>query len=266
MYIVIKRGERSANASPCQPTTPGSISIVLLQGPSTNVLPIDCIVESVPNSGKFVWTPPTTLKADVTHYGIQIIVQGTGQYQYSTQFGISNPSHSSATVHSTTTSQRTNTATVEHTTTATGPSPLTSSSAVVSQILDGPVQVSTGNATISTLTSPIIVPTFSSNATLAAGPNSPRPTVAITGAPQNNSTQLRGTKTMTVPKTLQSQSGRKTTKTNLVVASATAPAASRNSTSAASSSPLAQPSSGASHFAAVGGLLASLGAMAALVL
>lgn len=72
------------------PTTPGSVSILLLRGPSTNVVPIATIADSVPNNGEFTWTPPTTLENDVTHYGIEIVVEGTGQYQYSTQFGIKN--------------------------------------------------------------------------------------------------------------------------------------------------------------------------------
>ncbi|KAI5281046.1 hypothetical protein KEM52_004001, partial [Ascosphaera acerosa] len=73
-----------------QPTTPGAVSILLLRGPSTNVVPIATIADNVPNTGAFTWTPSTDLEGDVTHYGIQIIVEGTGQYQYSTQFGIEN--------------------------------------------------------------------------------------------------------------------------------------------------------------------------------
>ncbi|KAI5290471.1 hypothetical protein KEM54_001445 [Ascosphaera aggregata] len=73
-----------------KPTTPGSVSILLLRGPSTNVVPIATIADSIPNTGDFVWTPSTDLENDVSHYGIQIIVEGTGQYQYSTQFGIKN--------------------------------------------------------------------------------------------------------------------------------------------------------------------------------
>jgi hypothetical protein len=70
------------------PTSKGKVSIVLLRGPSTNVKPIATLAEVIPNSGKFEWTPSTSLEPDVTHYGLEIIVEGTGQYQYSTQFGI----------------------------------------------------------------------------------------------------------------------------------------------------------------------------------
>lgn len=73
------------------PTTPGTVSILLLRGPSTNVVPIATLVEGAPNTGTYSWTPSTDLDDDVTHYGLQLIVDGTGQYQYSTQFGISNP-------------------------------------------------------------------------------------------------------------------------------------------------------------------------------
>ncbi|KAJ9191472.1 hypothetical protein DTO166G4_2009 [Paecilomyces variotii] len=73
-----------------QPTTPGDVSIWLLRGPSSNVQPIATLASNIPNSGEFTWTPSTSLQDDVTHYGLIIIVEGTGQYQYSTQFGIKN--------------------------------------------------------------------------------------------------------------------------------------------------------------------------------
>ncbi|KAB8232260.1 GPI anchored serine-threonine rich protein [Aspergillus alliaceus] len=72
------------------PTTEGTVSLVLLRGPSTNVQPLYPIAEQIPNSGKFEWTPSTSLEADVTHYGLLLVVDATGQYQYSTQFGVEN--------------------------------------------------------------------------------------------------------------------------------------------------------------------------------
>lgn len=75
------------------PTTQGPISILLLRGPSTNCVPIGTIAEGVPNTGSFTWTPSTDLEDDTSRYGIQIIVEGTGEYQYSTQFGIKNDGH-----------------------------------------------------------------------------------------------------------------------------------------------------------------------------
>ncbi|KAG9203066.1 hypothetical protein G6514_003588 [Epicoccum nigrum] len=72
-----------------QPTTTNTVSLLLLRGPSTNVIPIQTLAEGINNSGSFQWTPASTLEADVTHYGLQLIDDVTGQYQYSTQFGIS---------------------------------------------------------------------------------------------------------------------------------------------------------------------------------
>ncbi|KAJ5364082.1 uncharacterized protein N7496_009795 [Penicillium cataractarum] len=70
-----------------------TVSIVLLRGPSTNVVPIETLAESIPNSGEFVWTPSTDLTPDVTHYGLLIVVEDSGAnhgaYQWSTQFGLS---------------------------------------------------------------------------------------------------------------------------------------------------------------------------------
>ncbi|KAF2124548.1 hypothetical protein P153DRAFT_401152 [Dothidotthia symphoricarpi CBS 119687] len=72
------------------PTTTNTISLILLRGPSTNVVPLGApLAVGIPNSGSFTWTPASTLEADVSHYGLQLIDDVNGQYQYSTQFGIS---------------------------------------------------------------------------------------------------------------------------------------------------------------------------------
>jgi len=79
------------------PTTSGTVSIQLLQGPSTNVLPLGPqLVQGWANTGTYSWTPSADLAPDVTHYGLQIISDADGTFQYSVQFGISNPSYSSA--------------------------------------------------------------------------------------------------------------------------------------------------------------------------
>jgi hypothetical protein len=56
------------------------------------------IVEGTENDGEFVWTPSTSLEPTdgPQGYGIQLIVDSganKGQYQYTTQFGISNPDY-----------------------------------------------------------------------------------------------------------------------------------------------------------------------------
>lgn len=78
------------------PTTEGTVTLVLLKGPSTNAVPQYAIVEAIPNTGNYIWTPATDLAptSGDTGYGIQLIVDATGQYQYTTQFGISNPDYS----------------------------------------------------------------------------------------------------------------------------------------------------------------------------
>jgi len=63
------------------PTTSGTVTLLLLRGPSENIIPLYPIVEKIPNTGNYVWTPATDLEADVTHYGIQLIVDADGQYQ-----------------------------------------------------------------------------------------------------------------------------------------------------------------------------------------
>lgn len=77
-----------------EPTVGKTVSLVLLRGPSENVKPKETIVESIPNSGSYKWTPGSNLTPDTTHYGLLLVVEGTGQYQWSTQFGISKGSGS----------------------------------------------------------------------------------------------------------------------------------------------------------------------------
>ncbi|KAJ5084645.1 hypothetical protein NUU61_009224 [Penicillium alfredii] len=73
-----------------EPSTEGPISLVLLHGPTENVKPLETIAEKIPNSGKYEWTPSTKLTPEDTHYGLLLVVEGSGQYQYSTQFGLTN--------------------------------------------------------------------------------------------------------------------------------------------------------------------------------
>ncbi|KAF2852550.1 hypothetical protein T440DRAFT_477476 [Plenodomus tracheiphilus IPT5] len=75
-----------------QPTTPNTVSVLLLKGPAVNVVKFGpALAEGIANSGTLVWTPASSLEATTgpNGYGIQIIDDVTGQYQYSTQFGIS---------------------------------------------------------------------------------------------------------------------------------------------------------------------------------
>ena len=75
-----------------EPTTQGTVSLVLLKGPAENLIPVYAIAEKIENSGSYTWDPKTTLEASegAKGYGIQLIDDKTGQYQYTTQFGISN--------------------------------------------------------------------------------------------------------------------------------------------------------------------------------
>ncbi|KAI9884007.1 MAG: UDP-glucose-4-epimerase [Watsoniomyces obsoletus] len=78
------------------PTSTGTVTILLLRGPSTNVVPLYAIAEKIDNSGSYSWTPSTSLEADTSRYGIQLIQDKDGVFQYSTQFGISGGSGTSS--------------------------------------------------------------------------------------------------------------------------------------------------------------------------
>lgn len=68
-----------------EPTVGDTVTLVLLRGPPENVVPLSPIVENIPNSGSYSWTPSTDLVPDTTRYGIQLIVDTPaslqGQYQ-----------------------------------------------------------------------------------------------------------------------------------------------------------------------------------------
>ena len=75
------------------------MTLLLLRGPSENVVPLYPIVEKIENTGTYTWTPAADLEPDTSRYGIQLIQDADGAYQWSTQFGIGGdaPSESSST-------------------------------------------------------------------------------------------------------------------------------------------------------------------------
>jgi hypothetical protein len=56
------------------------------------------IADNVANTGSYSWNVPSTLQPDTTHYGVELIVEGTGQYQYSPQCGVSSSANSSSVI------------------------------------------------------------------------------------------------------------------------------------------------------------------------
>ncbi|KIW44091.1 uncharacterized protein PV06_05131 [Exophiala oligosperma] len=76
------------------PTDDVTVSLVLCHGPSTNCVQSDSALASgIPASSKsFSWDVPCDLapgtQSTSTGYGMLIIVDGTGEFQYSTQFSV----------------------------------------------------------------------------------------------------------------------------------------------------------------------------------
>jgi len=66
------------------------ISILLWRGPGEALVFLKPIADSVENTGTFSWTPDSSLENDITHYGLQVISEASGQFQWSTQFGVIN--------------------------------------------------------------------------------------------------------------------------------------------------------------------------------
>lgn len=241
------------------PTTQGTVTLVLLRGPSTNVIPLYPIAEKVANTGSYVWTPSTSLEPDTTHYGIQLIVDATGQYQYTTQFGISNPSFGSSSSSSSSSSAA---------------APSTTTMSAVSQIADGQIQapasavgvasaaypVNSANATSSSVamsSSVVMSSSVAMSPSIATSIYVPvssvnAPYVASTGFPVSNSSIIQPTGSMSVPATLQ---------TMTAVASAT------QATAASSSTAPARATGAAGRVVmSAGGLVAGAGAVLALLM
>jgi len=264
------------------PTTAGTVTLVLLRGPSTNVVPLYPIAEKIANTGVYVWTPSAALQPDTTHYGIQLIVDATGQFQYTTQFGISNPAYgaSSSSSYSLASSSSCSSSSMHSASAyaaasspyATTMRPSTTTMAAISQLPDGQPQAPApaGPATAAHIASASVaahiasasVAANSANATsahpasavgvapLASTGTAPHVAVAPTGAPAANATVVQPTGSMSVPATLLSS---------------TVPA---GATGASTSAPAKQTAASAAGRVVLGagGALAGVGAVFALLL
>ncbi|KAG8533629.1 uncharacterized protein KY384_001369 [Bacidia gigantensis] len=78
------------------PSSTDKISIALLRGPADHAEEYQCIANSIDNSGSYTWVVPSSLDADTSNYGLKIIDDSTGDYQYSDLFGISNTAKKSS--------------------------------------------------------------------------------------------------------------------------------------------------------------------------
>ncbi|KAK8166310.1 Ser-Thr-rich glycosyl-phosphatidyl-inositol-anchored membrane family-domain-containing protein [Phyllosticta citrichinensis] len=83
------------------PTTPysgGTVSLYLCKGPSSNCVTVGPIATGTENDGLYSWTPETSLEDSNgdTGYGMKIVFDSNGAYQWSTQFGISNKKSASS--------------------------------------------------------------------------------------------------------------------------------------------------------------------------
>jgi len=65
------------------------VDLALCQGPSTACNVVSDIALSIPNTNSYSWSVPCSLTASSSNagFGVLLIDDATGQYQYSTQFG-----------------------------------------------------------------------------------------------------------------------------------------------------------------------------------
>jgi hypothetical protein len=161
------------------------VSLLLLKGPPTNVIQEGPpIVVGIPNSGSFVWTPASSLEATAgnTGYGLQLIDDVTGQYQYSTQFGISKGPECNSYVTPSSSSMPYG-----------GGYPVATSSAASSKAASA---VSSSAASVKPVTS------TKANSSVVVITKTSSHMVASTGAPAGNATLVQPTRSMSVPSSL----------------------------------------------------------------
>jgi len=65
-----------------------SITLILLNGPSTNIQYYETIVAGTANTGSYSWTPECSITPSTTGWGILLQDDSTCKFQWSTQFGI----------------------------------------------------------------------------------------------------------------------------------------------------------------------------------
>jgi hypothetical protein len=187
------------------PSTPGPVTLVFLKGPSANAVPQYAIAEHIANTGSYEWTPSTSLAPGTTGYGILLVDDVTGAYQYSTQFGIKNSAYGSgssidastqASAGATTSSAVTKTSVASYgvTSTATLPLSYTTTSSASATDDDDETTTSDDSATTTTcLTTPSLAATSAVVTTKAsASGNSTAPTLRTTTTSSASSTQSTG--------------------------------------------------------------------------
>jgi hypothetical protein len=168
-----------------QPTTPNSVSLVLLRGPAENIKPLSTIVTGISNSGSFVWTPSSGLEADVTHYGLQIIDDVTGQFQYSNQFGISKGANCNGVAPSSAVS-----------------TPYGGGYPVSTPVPSSKASSKAVSSAAASSAAPVSSSTKEASSTVIVTKPTPVPSGFSTGYPAGNSTVLQPTKPLSVPGSL----------------------------------------------------------------
>ncbi|MCJ1320957.1 hypothetical protein MMC15_006298 [Xylographa vitiligo] len=146
------------------PTTNGTVDLVLCHGPSSNCTDLVAISTNIPNTGSYLWYPSLSIQPDTSNYGIQLIVDATGAYQYTDQFGISNAGNPNVT---TTSFLFSGTSTTSISVTATVASTIPSGSAI-------PIASANSSSiyTVPTMgmSNTVVIPTGSSSTQAAASP------------------------------------------------------------------------------------------------
>ncbi|KAK6400960.1 hypothetical protein LTR81_023850 [Elasticomyces elasticus] len=208
------------------PTTDGTVTLVLLKGPATNAVPQYAIVEKIENSGSYVWTVSTDLAPGETGYGLQLIDDKTGAYQYTTQFGVSNPDYNPAKVSSTSSTRATSTksASISHYPSISHYASITKSASASATVTH--TVVANGTTTAGNHTIPITSTIVASTGGLPANGSVVYPTGSMTVPSSLHSSATGGgasaTGSSTAPIQANSASGMATSFVGLVVAAGVA--------------------------------------------
>lgn len=168
------------------------VDLAICQGPSTTCNVIGNIALQIPNSNSYSWTPDCSLAATTSNagYGILLIDDVTGMYQYSTQFGLQPDTSGACGANSggpsgspTVSPTGSATGTGGHTKTGSGSGSMTTSTTTSSSGGSAPSQSSAGSAPtgppsgygVNSTSTAYVVPT--------GGPGSSTPAPTVTASP-----------------------------------------------------------------------------------
>ncbi|KAL7267521.1 hypothetical protein RUND412_009890 [Rhizina undulata] len=172
------------------PTTNGTITLNLLKGPPANLVDEGPIASKIENTGSFTWNIPNSLQDSSTmpsgnKYGLRIMDDATGTYQYSPPFDISVTDSTFGGTSSTTAAAASSVSQISQTTIASSTQESSTST------IQAETTTSVSSSTPTSETTPAQTPSASSSPPYSTVVSTSTPTPTPTETPQTVSTSIQ---------------------------------------------------------------------------